>query len=183
MKISHCNNIEEVLGEYIKGELSNNKNLKLIINEEDKLKIQKAQLLFSQNNVENKTHLKHILRLVLTFMINKKFIESRETLEYFSKRLDHENIIHNIKDLYRPLKISNYDNFKTNEILMKLFQDYSIILKNDYKLNFKVAIIFVKELLNVLNECFFSYMDISLNDEDKNKIQNQKFIFKVNKKR
>jgi hypothetical protein len=163
-----------------------NKNDKSIINEEDKLKIQKAHLLFSQNNVENNTHLKHILRLALTFMVNKKFFESKETLEYFWKRLDHEKIIDNFKSLLKPLNISKYDNLKTNEILMKLFEEYSPKLKNDYKLNFKVAICFIKELLNVLNECFFSYMDISIYIENKNKSQsqnqnqNQKIIFKVN---
>lgn len=149
------------------------------INDEDKLKIQKAKLLFTQKRVENITHLKHILRLAFTFMFNKKFIETKETFEFFANILDNEEIINNFKDLYEPLKISYSQNPNENKYLLTLFEEYSPKLNFDYKLKFKVAICFLKELISEINNCFFSYMKINIYLENRNKNENPQKIFKV----
>ena len=117
-------------------------------------------------------------------MINKKFIESRGTLDFFFDRFDNEKIIDNFRNLSKHLKISlskfEYPYPDTNEILIKLFEEYTPKLKNDYQLNNKVAICFLKELINAINDCFFSYSKICIYVEIRNKNQKPQDIFKVN---
>jgi len=154
---------------------------------EDELKIEKASLLFSQNNVEKTTHLKHILKLAFKFLFSKKFLECEKTLDKFSHKLKNNFIIDNLdmigKDYKNDMNFNKFNYNNTNNWLLSiLFEEYSEEIKNKYNTRFYIPLCFCKQLIEIINDCFFSYLKLSklvitnnITDQHKQNIVNVNF--------
>jgi len=148
-------NIDDVLYIYL--------NEKYTILKEDELKIEKASLLFSQDNVEKTTHIKHILKLAFKFLLNRKFLECETTLNRFSDKLENTFIINDFEILVKKFKSDENKLFNINDhklILLSIFENYSEDLKIKNNSGFSIPLCFCKQLIRAISDCFYSYYQL-----------------------
>ena len=113
--------------------------------------------------------------MAFKFLINRKFYECQKTLEDFKDKLDTEYIIDNLQIIsedYKRLKGFNVHDF--SNLVMYLFENYTEEIKVKYNLRFNIPLVFCKDLIKKIDDCFFSYFKLSQSVMKNNMTENSK---------
>jgi hypothetical protein len=123
---------------------------------DDKNRIEQVRNLFLEGNLENFTKIKHMLKLCIKFLANKKFHESSELEHEFR----HETNIYNIlgPDFSKKNKIETKE-WEFLDILEKI-KNLNAILQNHKGLYFEnLAIFYLVLVIKIINNCYTDFLD------------------------